>query len=488
MRKSRNYSMGRENCMPTNYKIFLVNCKFFFGFHNLKYLCSTRKYVTIKEIMNLPISMELSSLLQKTKNLLSNSQNHSQEHTLLWEVLGSGSVDMSGNGKDDISDLFLEAIRRWASDIHIEPDEESLNIRLRIDGNFIHYTTFPEALKTLIVAKIKILGGLKIDEHRLPQDGKANFFDPESKKDVDLRISIIPTIYGEKVVIRLLKKENEWIDLRSIGVLPMNMVRIKKRLQDNYGLVLVVGPTGSGKSTTLHAMLSTFDPTGQNISTLEDPVEYRIKWVNHTQINPKINFNFADGLRSLLRQDPDIIMVGEIRDAETAKLAVEASITGHLVFSTIHANSGSSTIQRLMNLGIDPLLITSSLKMVVSQRLARRLCTHCKVAYQPEVAIKEKVLTRIGKYVNDRENLLFHKASETGCEHCNHKGYKGRVGLFEILEMTEGLEKLILQWASKTQLEIQAIGDGMINIKDDAFLKVALGEISLEEVIQVLSN
>ena len=218
---------------------------------------------------------------------------------------------MSGskNEKDDVSDLFIEAIHRGASDIHIEPDENSLNIRLRVDGNFIHYATFEESTKAPIVAKIKILGGLKIDEHRLPQDGKANFLDPESKKDVDLRISIIPTIYGEKVVIRLLKKENEWIDLRTIGVLPMNMVKIKERLKNNYGLILVVGPTGSGKSTTLHAMLSTFDPSAQNISTLEDPVEYRIRGVNHTQINSKINFNFADGLRSLLRQDPDIIMV-----------------------------------------------------------------------------------------------------------------------------------------------------------------------------------
>ena len=186
-------------------------------------------------------------------------------------------------------------------------------------------------------------------------------------------------------------------------------------------MTLVVGPTGSGKSTTLYAMLSSFDPAEQNISTLEDPVEYRIKGVNHTQINSKINFNFADGLRSLLRQDPDIIMVGEIRDSETAKLAVEASITGHLVFSTIHANSGTSTIQRLINLGIDPLLITSSLKMVISQRLARHLCPKCKVAYKPDEAVKAKVVSRIGKYISDQENLLFYKASEFGCEHCNHK-------------------------------------------------------------------
>ncbi len=210
--------------------------------------------------------------------------------------------------------------------------------------------------------------------------------------------------------------------------------------------------------------------------------------MNHTQINPQIGFNFADGLRSLLRQDPDVIMVGEIRDAETARLAVEASITGHLVFSTIHANSTVNTLQRLTNLGIDPLLITSSLRLIVSQRLARKLCPHCKIAYKPDEIIKKKVLSRIGKYVSEPDEMMFYRALEGGCEKCSHKGHKGRTGFFEILEMTEGIEKMVLSHASKTQLEIQAIGDGMVTIKDDALIKVILGEVSLEEVLQVLGG
>jgi len=247
-----------------------------------------------------------------------------------------------------------------------------------------------------------------------------------------------------------------------------------------------VGPTGSGKSTTLYSMLSTFNSEENNISTLEDPVEYRMPGVNHSQINPIIGFDFSDGLRSLLRQDPDIIMVGEIRDGQTAHLAVEASITGHLVFSTIHANSTTNTIQRLVNLGIDPLLLVSSLKLVISQRLARKLCPHCRIAHHPEPAIREKIISRVGKYINNKEGFVIYKMNPEGCERCNHKGYKGRTGFFEILEMTEGIEKLVLAKASKTQIEIQAIGDGMIHIKDDALIKVILGEVSLEEVLQVL--
>ncbi len=388
----------------------------------------------------------------------------------------------------ELNDIFGKALSLSASDIHIEPEEQWLLIRIRVDGRFVEYGRFSGHEKAPLIAKIKILAGLKIDEQRLPQDGKASYREISSNQNVDLRVSIIPTIYGEKVVIRLLRKESELMDLRSIGVLPMNMMKIKKHLENQYGLMLIVGPTGSGKSTTLYSMLSRFDPEEKNISTLEDPVEYRIKWVNHTQINPQIGFNFADGLRSLLRQDPDIIMVGEIRDAETARLAVEASITGHLVLSTIHANSTVNTLQRLTNLWIDPLLITSSLQIIIYQRLARKLCSSCKVAYKPEANIASKVLSRIGKYISEPEKIMFYKALEWWCEKCNHKWYKGRTGFFEILEMTEGIEKMILSHASKTQMEIQAIGDGMVTIKDDALIKVVLGEVSLEEVIQVLGG
>lgn len=388
----------------------------------------------------------------------------------------------------ELESIFSRALSLGASDIHIEPEEHTLLIRLRVDGRFVPYGEFQSQERAPLIAKIKILASLKIDEQRLPQDGKASYRDAAAGTDVDLRVSTIPTIYGEKIVIRLLRKESELMDLRAIGVLPMNMVKLRKHLDNQFGLVLIVGPTGSGKSTTLHAMLSRFDPQEKNISTLEDPVEYRIKGANHTQINPQIGFNFADGLRSLLRQDPDIIMVGEIRDTETARLAVEASITGHLVFSTIHANSSINTLQRLTNLGIDPLLITSGLQLIVSQRLARKLCPHCKVRYEPDEIIKKKVLSRIGKYLNGPEELVLHRPLEGGCEQCNGKGHKGRIGFFEILEMTEGIERLILARASKTQLEIQAIGDGMVPIKDDALIKLALGDVSLEEVLQVLGG
>lgn len=388
----------------------------------------------------------------------------------------------------DINSLFESAVKSWASDIHIEPDEDELKIRFRVDGKLSNYKTLPISNSAPILARIKVLGGLKIDEKRLPQDWKTNYKDPISGQDIDLRINIIPTIYWEKAAIRLLKKENEWVDLRTIGILPMNMVKIKKHLSDTFWLCMVVGPTWSGKSTTLYAILSTFDANDKNISTLEDPVEYRIKWVNHTQINPAIGFNFADWLRSLLRQDPDIMMVWEIRDPETAKLAVEASITGHQVFSTLHANSSVNSIQRLINLWVDSLLITSSLKLIISQRLARKLCNHCKIAYKPNEIIKDKVLKRISKFISNTDDLLFYKANEAWCEHCKGKWYKWRTWLYEILEMTEWLEKLIIAWASKTQLEIQAIWDWMVTIKDDALIKVVLWEISLEEVFNVLWN
>ena len=384
-----------------------------------------------------------------------------------------------------VNDIFLNALRHKASDIHIEPREKEVNIRFRVDWNFIDYKSIPLKLRDSIIARIKIMSYLRIDEHRLPQDGKIAY-----KlfwwKSIDMRVSIIPTIYWEKCVIRLLKKDDKPPELKSLWIMPYNLVKIKKHLKDNYWMILAVWPTGSWKSTTLFSILSQFDPKKQNISTLEDPVEYRIKWVNHTQINPAIDFTFAKWLRSLLRQDPDIIMVWEIRDEETAKLAVEASITWHLVFSTIHTNSATHTIQRLVNLWVDPLLISSSLRMIISQRLARRLCPSCKVWYKANDKIRDYIIWKVWKYIKNKEELNLYKANPEWCNKCNHTWYEWRVWLYEVLEMTDKLETLMLKNASRLQLEIQAVWDWMVPIKEDWLLKVVLWETSLEEILSVL--
>lgn len=384
-----------------------------------------------------------------------------------------------------VNDIFLHSFKTKASDIHIEPREKEINIRFRVDWNFIEYKSISINHRDSIVARIKIMSYLRIDEHRLPQDWKIAY-----KlfwwKSIDMRISIIPTIYWEKCVIRLLKKDDKPPELEKIGIMPYNMVKIKKHLKDNFWMILAVWPTWSWKSTTLFSLLSQFNPKEKNISTLEDPVEYRINWVNHIQINPAIDFTFAKWLRSLLRQDPDIMMVWEIRDEETAKLAVEASITWHIVFSTIHTNSASHTIQRLVNLWVDPLLISSSLRMIISQRLARKLCVNCKVSYIPKDEIKDYIVWKIWKYIKEKENIVLYKTKEWWCEKCNATWYAWRIWLYEVLEMTDKIEALMLKNASRLQLEIQAIWDWMVPIKEDWLLKVVLWETSIEEILSVL--
>lgn len=410
-----------------------------------------------------------------------------------WATSSDLNLKYYGNKTEDsaiiwlVNDIFLNALTKRASDIHIEPNDKDVLIRFRIDWAFVNYKSFSLLQKDPILARIKIMSFLRIDEHRLPQDWKISY-KLFAWKTVDMRVSVIPTIYWEKCVIRILKKEADALKLQDLWIMPYNMVKIEKHLKDNYWMILAVWPTGSWKSTTLFGLLSQFDPEQKNISTLEDPVEYRIKWVNHTQINPDINFTFARGLRSLLRQDPDIIMVWEIRDEETAKLAVEASITWHIVFSTIHTNSAVHTIQRIVNLGIDPLLITSSLRMIISQRLARKLCVHCKEKYEASDKVRDFFIKNIWKYIKNKEKIELYKAKEWGCPHCNGTGYKWRAWFYEILEMTEGLEKLILNNSSKIQLEIQAIWDGMVPIKQDWLIKVLLGETSLEELLSVLGG
>lgn len=409
-----------------------------------------------------------------------------------WKTLKNSHLSVNNITKDDdeniisfINDLFLNALKKWASDIHLEPTQADIRIRFRVDGVFVNYKNLELKKLDSLIARIKIMAYLRLDEHRLPQDWKINF-NLFGWKSVDLRISIIPTIYWEKVVIRLLKKENKPPELKDLWILPYNMVKIKKHLANSHWMILAVWPTWSWKSTTLFSILSQFDAEQNNISTLEDPVEYRIPWVNHTQINPSIWFNFSDWLRSLLRQDPDIIMVWEIRDAETAKLAIEASITGHLVFSTLHTNSASHTIWRLLNLWIDPLLLSSSLSMIISQRLVRKLCSSCKEEYVADENVKNTMIWKIGRYMKNKDEVKLFKHKEWWCENCNHTWYKWRLWIYEILEMNEKIENLLLKNASRNQIEIQAIWDWMVTISEDAFLKVLLWETSLEEVMGVL--
>ena len=386
---------------------------------------------------------------------------------------------------DMVNDIFLHAMKSKASDIHIEPWEKDVKVRFRVDWNFIHYKLINIIHRDSMIARIKIMSYLRIDEHRLPQDWKIAY-KLFWGKTIDMRISVLPTIYWEKCVIRLLKKDEKTPELKDLGIMPYNLVKIKKHLTDNYWMILAVWPTWSWKSTTLFALLSQFDPSDQNISTLEDPVEYRIKWVNHTQINPAIKFTFAKWLRSLLRQDPDIIMVWEIRDEETAKLAVEASITWHIVFSTIHTNSATHTIQRLVNLWVDPLLISSSLRMIISQRLARRLCTNCKESYIASDKIKDYIIWKVWKYIKSKGQLILYKPHESWCEKCNKTWYSWRVWLYEVLEMTDKFEALMLENASRLQLEVQAVWDGMVPIKEDWLLKVVMWETSLDELLSIL--
>lgn len=395
------------------------------------------------------------------------------------------SKDDDENVISFINDLFLKALQKWASDVHLEPTNENIRIRLRIDWEFINYKILELKKLDSLIARVKIMAYLRIDEHRLPQDGKINF-NLFGWKSVDLRVSIMPTIYWEKVVVRILKKEETPPELKDLWIFPYNMVKIKKHLQNTNWMILAVWPTWSWKSTTLFSLLSQFNAEENNITTLEDPVEYRIPGVNHIQINPSIWFNFSDWLRALLRQDPDIIMVWEIRDAETARLAVEASITWHLVFSTLHTNSASHTIWRLINLWIDPLLLSSSLKMIISQRLVRKLCPDCKEAYFAPENTKNMMIWKIWKYMKNKDEVKIFRQKEGWCEKCNNTWYKWRIWIYEILEMTEKMENLLLKNASRNQIEIQAIWDGMVTIWEDAFLKVLMWETSIEEVLSVL--
>ncbi|MFH0866971.1 MAG: ATPase, T2SS/T4P/T4SS family [Bacteroidota bacterium] len=377
-----------------------------------------------------------------------------------------------------INNLFLLAKQYRASDIHIEPREEDIAVRFRIDGDFHEYYTFSKNLQQPIITRVMVIAGLKIDEMRLPQDGKIIL--KYEDKEIDMRVSTFPIIYGNKIALRLLEKESKAKTLEELGYSGRPLQIINKNLTRTYGMILMTGPTGSGKSTTLFSMLSTYNPFKYNISTLEDPVEYIIKGANQAQVRADIGFDFPDGLRTLVRQDPDIIMIGEIRDKITANLAVQAALTGHLVFSTLHANSASGTIQRLANMEVDSFLAGAALNIIVSQRLVRRNCEFCKKPYTPP-SDQVSAIRDMFRIFPQLSSMQFIKSE--GCEKCNYVGYKGRIAIFEVLPVSPMIQKAIIENPVASYVESIAMREGMMTIKQNGLIAVMQGHTTLEEIL-----
>lgn len=387
---------------------------------------------------------------------------------------------------DYVANIFKNAIDFWASDIHIEPTEDFILIRYRKDGDFFIVDKVSNEFNSAIITRLKVLSKVKIDENKKPQDWKIIFHYEKENLNIDIRLSTLPTKYGEKVVMRILKQDETLINLEALWLLEMNLEKVREELKSTYWIVLVAWPTGSWKSTTLFGVLKNFNPLEYNISTLEDPIEYNIDYVNQSQVRSDIGYTFASWLRSLVRQDPDIIMVWEIRDKETATLATEAALTWHLVLSTIHTNSASATIQRLINMWIEPFLLASAMKMVISQRLWKRICPHCKAKTELTELQKKKVKEFLAPISDEKnlENLVFYKW--TWCEVCNGTGYKWRLAFHEVLVSWEYLEAHILNRESATKIQEAAIENGMITIVQDALLKALMWETTVEEAFKLL--
>lgn len=409
--------------------------------------------------------------------------------------------------------LILEyAIRSNASDIHIEPREEFLQVRYRIDGVLREANKLPRNVQAALVSRIKILSNLKIDERRVPQDGR--FKVTVAGKKYALRVSTLPISEGEKVVMRILDESNKALTLEELGYWGWSLDKINNAIAQPYGMMLVTGPTGSGKSTSLYSALTLLNKPDVNISTVEDPVEYKIEGANQTQVNPVAGMTFIAGLRALLRQDPNIIMVGEIRDAETANLAVQAALTGHLVFSTLHTNNAATCLPRLLDMGIEPFLIASTVRAVIGQRLVRRLCKKCKQEYVPtkeeiQIIIKtfgikserelqhihelekqaasQKIGEDIGENLSSTPTTItrLYRPSPDGCEECGHAGYKGRMGIYEVLDNSVDIQKLIVGNATSNTIQEQAIKEGMMTMQTDGFIKALRGQTSIEEILRV---
>ncbi len=456
----------------------------------------------------------------------------------LTKVISTEDQEESDENEDDVDEedlaedspiaqtvnLLIEyAIKAGASDIHIEPRENHVLVRYRVDGVLREANKLPKKVIGALISRIKILANLKIDEHRAPQDGR---FKIEVNGQVyAMRVSTLPIMDGEKVVMRILDESSKALTLEELGYWGHSLDTINRAIVQPYGMILVTGPTGSGKSTSLFSVLNRLSSPNVNISTVEDPVEYRVMGANQTQVNPVAGMTFVNGLRALLRQDPNIIMVGEVRDGETANLAIQAALTGHLVFSTLHTNNAATCLPRLLDMGVEPFLIASTVRAVVGQRLVRRLCVDCRESYEPDAGAQKQLaeifhtndsaaMKRIheleaqaleagqGKANTSKKNkadtsklstteksvTTLWRGHDGGCDNCNHTGYKGRSGIYEVLETTPEIQKMIVGNATSDNLQAQAIADGMVTMQIDGFIKALRGQTSIEEILRVTSE
>jgi type IV pilus assembly protein PilB len=421
-----------------------------------------------------------------TKGLEELQQLQAQEDVEVIEDLEEINAEaLAKQGEDApvvrlVNLLLISAIQKGASDIHIEPYEKELRIRYRIDGILYNIMSPPLKFRDAISSRLKIMAKLDIAEKRLPQDGriKIRVNDNGAGKEIDFRVSVLPTLFGEKIVMRLLDKDKLMLDMTRLGFEPESLSKFESAILRPWGMVLVTGPTGSGKTNTLYSSISKINTPETNIMTAEDPVEFNLVGVNQVQIRENIGLNFAAALRSFLRQDPNIILVGEIRDFETAEIAVKAALTGHLVLSTLHTNDAPSTVNRLMNMGIEPFLVASSVHLICAQRLVRRVCASCKVPHPTP----PPAMIQAGFTAEEAETVVPMKGG--GCEKCNNSGYKGRVGLYEVLEISEELRELVLVGASGLELRRKAVDEGMITLRRSGLRKVMDGVTTIEEVVR----
>ena len=423
-------------------------------------------------------SIRTSLMSDRTSNLSDSSSKDDPD-----DLSSQLKIDVTDSDDDDapiiryVNAIIFKASSERASDVHIESFEDKLKVRFRVDGVLYDVASEEKSFQAAIISRIKVMAGLNIAEKRLPQDGRIGL--KIAGKEVDIRVSTVPTQFGERIVMRLLDKTGAVLDLEQLGVEPRNLSMLKKLLDKPNGIVLVTGPTGSGKTTTLYACLTYINKPDLNILTVEDPIEYQLDGIGQMQVNSKIDFTFASGLRAILRQDPDVVMVGEIRDAETAEIAIQASLTGHLVLSTLHTNDSAGAVSRLIDMGAEPFLVSSSLLAVVAQRLVRRLCKHCRVPYE----ISDAELRELSLNPATVQTRTAYKAGQTDCPHCQGSGYTGRLGIHELLIIDDEVRSQILQRLDSNSIKNSAIKRGFATLRADGGLKVLAGVTTVEEVL-----